>query len=136
MNPSVGILKCAAKTATKSTHRYKVGAVVFRHKSIISSGFNGNRYIRIHPKYQKYTHSCHAEQNAIVGLDWSKLNGMSIVVVRLKKNGDFGMAMPCPKCRILLQHVGIKNAYYTNSYGRLEHIKIGKHRNLFFNASF
>lgn len=114
-----GIVKRVIKEAEKSNMPiFKVGAVIFDGKRIISYGHNKKGICsRIHPKYQNERDSVHAEQNAIVKVkDWTKLNGTSMIVVRFNKSGRMSMAYPCSMCLNMMEHVGIKEVYYS-SYG-------------------
>lgn len=114
-----GIVKRVIKEAEKSNMPiFRVGAVIFDGKRIISYGHNKKGMCgRIHPKYQNERDSVHAEQNAIVKVkDWSKINGTSMIVVRFNKSGRMSMAYPCKMCIDMMEHVGIKEVYYS-SYG-------------------
>jgi len=110
-----GVMKRGLEEAEASKcYPYRIGAVVFRNSAILSSGHNARRGHSIHPKYQAWADSLHAEQAALLGLDWARLKGCSIFVVRLTQGGDFSLARPCKTCMGLLHHVGIKKVFYTN----------------------
>lgn len=113
------IIKRAIQESQKSTFSPKIGAVVFKGKRIYGSGHNDVRSSSISNKYKKWEESLHAEQSALLNLDWSKLKGTSILVYRANKEGKLGMAKPCPMCRKLIEYVGIKNIYYTNEAGEI-----------------
>lgn len=112
-------MKLAIEEAEKSNCRYKVGAVVFKNSSILSSGHNAKRANSIHPKYQVWPHSLHAEQAALLGLDWHKLKNASIFVLRLTKAQKLSLAKPCQTCQNLLAFVGIKKVFYTGRSGEI-----------------
>lgn len=113
------VLKRAILEANKSTYEYRIGAVVFKGKRIFGSGHNGIRSSSISMKYKNWEESLHAEQSALLNLDWSKLKGCSILVYRTNRSGKIGMAKPCPMCSKLIKYVGIKNIYYTNENGEI-----------------
>lgn len=113
------IIKRAEMEAKKSNHNPKIGAVIFKGKRIYGSGHNNIRSSSISMKHRKFEESLHAEQSALLNLDWSKLKGLSILVYRINSVGELGMAKPCPMCHKLLDYVGIKNIYYTNSNGEI-----------------
>ena len=116
-----GILKLAIEEAEKSNcRRYYIGAVVSKSGAILGSGHNAKRAHSIHKKYQIWAGSLHAEQAAVLGLDWSKLKGASILVVRITKGGNFSLARPCPTCFGLLNHIGIKKLFYTDRNGQIQ----------------
>ena len=108
------LLKIAKINAVKSNHRYKVGAVIWRRKSLISTGRNyPSKSIKSYTKeYMKYPHSIHAEVDAIISAK-TNLKGASILVVRVTKAGGLSMAKPCRWCIGYLSHVGINEFFYS-----------------------
>lgn len=120
-----GILKLAIEEAESSKYfPYRIGAVIFKGPRILSSGHNQIRCSSIHRKYKEYESSLHAEQDALIGLDWSRLSGSSICVIRLNLNGSLRMARPCDMCMKALSFVGIKKIYYSNHNGEIISEKI------------
>ena len=116
---NIGVIRLAIEEASKSTHKHRVAAVVFKGNRIISSGHNAVRANKINPKYKVYNEALHAEQAALLNLDWSKLRGYSILVVRVNGSGKLIMSKPCSVCEKLLRHIGIKNVYYSNENGEI-----------------
>ena len=117
----------AIEEAEKSScYPHRIGAVVFKNSSILGSGHNAKRGHSIHPKYQAWADSLHAEQAALLGLDWAKLKGGSILVVRITRGNNFSLARPCQTCLGLLNHVGIKKLFYTNRQGNIEFERLTK----------
>lgn len=98
---------------------YRHSAVVFKSSRIYSSGCNAIRSHSIHKRYCDYEHSLHAEQAALSGLDWKKLKGSSILILRSNVNNltQFHMARPCPMCLQLIKHIGFSWCYYSNPEG-------------------
>lgn len=121
------VIKRAINEINKSNYDIKIGAVVFKGKRIYGSGHNGIRSSSISMKYKKWEESLHAEQAALLNLNWDKLKGCSILVYRTNKNGQLAMAKPCEMCQRLIKYVGIKNIYFTTNYGeiKLEKVKNG-----------
>lgn len=113
----IGIINKCIETAYKSDYKLKIGAVVFKGKRILSTGYNSIRSSRMSNKHKNFINSLHAEQHALLNLDWSKLKGCSILVMKVSKTGKLSNAKPCPLCSKLLNHVGIKDIYYTNEQG-------------------
>ena len=117
---SVGILKRAIEECEKSDYKFRVGAVVFKGDRIISSGHNGVRSSSIHNKYKNHINSLHAEQAAVMGVNWKVLNGYSILVIKIsKKNKFLSNAKPCNMCRKLLTTIGIRKIYYSDDKGQI-----------------
>lgn len=120
MGITVGIIKRCLEECEQSTYRFKIGAVVFSGKRIISSGHNGIRSSSIHKKYKVYENSLHAEQSALLGADWRKLKNCSILVMKCSKTTkQISNAKPCIFCMSMLKHIGIKDIYYSNEHGEI-----------------
>ena len=117
---TVGVLNKCIEEAISSDFKLKVGAVIFKGKRIISSGHNGSRHCRIHPRYQDYPNSLHAEQDALIGMDWNNVRGCNIIVIRVNPSGKLAESRPCDKCYELLKYVGIKKVYYSLATGEIQ----------------
>lgn len=113
------VVKLAIQEAKKSKHYPMIGAVVFKGKKILGSGHNEIRSSSLSMKHRKWKESLHAEQAALLNLDWNKLKGCSILVMRVSKTGKLGICRPCEMCQKIIEHVGIKNVYYTNKDGEI-----------------
>ena len=122
---TVGVIQECLKECSASTYYQKVGAVIFSGKRILGSGHNGIRSTSaIHDKYKNYINSLHAEQDALRNLNWAKLKGSSILVLRISKTLNIlSNAKPCPMCEKLLQHIGIKNIFYSDKNGQIVKLK-------------
>lgn len=123
---SSGIIKRCLEECEKSTYRFRIGAVIFKGSRIISSGHNGIRSVfQIKNKFKKYENSLHAEQSALMNIDWSKVKGCSILVMRISPSkGILGNAEPCEICQRILEHTGIKTVYYSNEKGEIVRVKL------------
>ena len=121
MNLRAGIIKRCLEECETSTYRFRMGAVIFNKKTIISSGHNDIRSSSIPDKYKVWPNSIHAEQDAVFNYkDWSKLKGCSILVLKLSKvTKQLSNAKPCPTCLELLRFVGIKTIHYSNQFGNI-----------------
>lgn len=122
-NLCMDVLNTAIEEAGKSTQHIHIGAVVFKGKRIFGSGHNGIRSSSLPMKHRYWEESLHAEQAALLNLDWDKLKGCSMLVVRVNKTGMFGICKPCPMCSKIINHIGIKNVYYTNEQGEIVRVK-------------
>ena len=53
-------------------------------------------------------------------IDWSKVKGCSILVIRISKTRKIlSLAKPCSMCMDLLRYVGIKTVFYSTSDGKI-----------------
>ena len=122
---TVGIINKAKTEAKKSTHRFKVGAVIFNKKRIISSGHNyARKSVRsLLPSFQKRKNSVHAEVDSIIKAK-TDLKGMSMLVVRVNTSGNLGLAKPCDHCMTYIRHVELKDVYYSSTDNKIERIKL------------
>lgn len=117
---TVGILKKAIEECELSTYKLALGAVIFKGNRILSSGHNELRSSSISNKYKKYKNSLHAEQAAVMNINWKKLKGASILVIKLSKvQKKLSNAKPCDMCLQLLKTIGIKKIYYSNQFGEI-----------------
>ena len=120
-----GIIKLCLLESEKSNYRFKIGAVVFKGNRILSSGHNEIRSSNIPSKHKLYNNSVHAEQAALLGTDWNKLKGCSILVMKCSKTlKQLSNAKPCTMCMKVLEHVGIKDIYYSNEQGEIVKVRI------------
>ena len=121
----IGIINLCLQELQKSEHpRYKLGAVIFKGSRIISSGYNQFRYSSIPVRYRKVERTLHAEQAALLGIDWTTLKNASILVLRSNNSGNLSMAFPCEYCYESLSYVGIKWIYYSNRKGEIVRKKV------------
>lgn len=105
-------LRIARKMAAHSHHKqHRLGAVLIRGGNIISRGFNFSEV--------------HAEKCAI-NRCWrtGDLRGTTLVVVRVKRNGTLGMALPCDTCMARIVKAGIKTVYYSDDKGEIQMFRV------------
>ena len=122
---SVGIINRAIEEGRLSTFRTHMGAVVFKGKRILSSGHNGIRSSSINDKYKNYPNALHAEQAALMGLDWTRLSRCSILIIRISRSQEvLGNAKPCPMCLRLIQTIGIKDIYYSDEFSQIVRLQL------------
>ena len=115
-----GIINRAIEECKQSTFRVHLGAVVFKGKRIISSGHNGIRSSSINNRYKEWLNALHAEQAALMGLDWTRLSGYSLLVLRVSKTMEvLGNAKPCSMCQGLIKTIGLKDVYYSDHHGQI-----------------
>lgn len=98
----------------------KMAAIIVKDRRIIGSGFNSRRS---HPLQFAFSKShvkiaLHAEISSIIDAlrnhDKEELEGSSIYVARVLKNGSRAIAKPCPICQRAISAYGIKASYWTD----------------------
>lgn len=112
MRPKKRIIELAIREAEKSAHNFRLGAVIYKGKKIINSGFNQSH--KTHPISKHPFSTIHAEVDAIIGTRREEMHGANIYVHRLLKNGNAGLAKPCRYCESLLGDIGIKRIYWSS----------------------
>lgn len=115
------LITTAIEEAKRSEHNFRMGAVIFHKKSIISKGHNYTcRSVKhLHPRYYKWPYSVHAEIDAIIKAR-TDVKGMSLLVVRINKEDKLMYSYPCKKCLTYILHCDIKNIYYVGKSGEIE----------------
>jgi deoxycytidylate deaminase len=110
------LIEIAVEEAKKSTHKQKMGCVLFDKKIIVSKGYNHAQKSVKHllPEYQRWPGSVHAEVETIRKAKKSVV-GMSMLIVRINKENQFRTAKPCVHCMSYLRKVKIKRIYYSIS---------------------
>lgn len=111
--------KLAMEEAKQSDHKFKIGAVIFKGKRIVSSAHNAIRSNKIPYQFKTWMESLHAECGAIIKAH-KDLKGYSMIVVRINNKNELMMAKPCELCEGFINHVGIKEVFWTNHKGEIE----------------
>ncbi len=117
----LGIAEAAAQRSTCLRRRY--GAVIVRKDEVVSTGYNGaprgerncvdcgfcRREALSIPKGERYELcvSVHAEANAIISAARRDMEGGTIYIVGLEKDGGYANPAPCIMCRRLIRNAGI-----------------------------
>lgn len=117
------LIQLAARVAQNSTMTHKLGAVLVKGGSVINVGFNQSSTHRFARKFGKH-YTRHAELNCILGIPRSKTAGATVYVIRVKKDGSYGMSKPCKLCEDVLVFVGIKKVYHTDNQGFIKEMKL------------
>lgn len=112
-------IKYATKQAELSSYGYRLGAVVLSGKRIVSKGYNK---LKTNPKlFKEYGYySTHAECSALM----RAAGGDTLVVVRIKKNGDLACSKPCEKCQRFIKDYGIKRVFYIDWDSEVKEMQI------------
>lgn len=109
-------MKIILKEAKKARHRqHRFGAVLIRGGKPIEAAHN---------------HSFIHAEHAVLNRAWrSDIDGSTIVVARLRKDGSLGMAKPCDLCMSRLIEAGVRKVVYTNNVGELETMRLPSKKN-------
>jgi deoxycytidylate deaminase len=95
----------------KSNHKqHKHAVMIFRGGALVATGYNHE--------------DIHAEQVALGKLWPDHRVGTRVVSIRLRKNGELGMAKPCPKCEVMLREAGVKSVMFSNYEGQMEKMSL------------
>src|SRR6266700_3238613 len=98
---ATSFVKAALKYKKKSRHnQHKLVALIIKGGNILSVGWN--------------MVTTHAEKAAIEHA-WRQgdLANTSMFVIRFRKSGTLGMALPCKNCQLAIQAAGIKKVSYS-----------------------
>lgn len=123
-NSTLRILKKAVKIANHLQNvpnaRKKHFSFLFNKNSIISIGWNN--YSKTHPIAKQFGHksnNIHSELHCILNLKRKITQGLTMVNIRINKNGDFRNSFPCKNCQKMLKHYRINNIIYSTNEGFL-----------------
>lgn len=107
----------AIRMAHKGIGKFRLGAVLTKRNRVISTGSNNMR--KSHPKMKAHFDKLgwwvgiHAEVDACLGVPKSDLEGATIYVGRIRKDGTVALAKPCKFCQRFLSGVGVTEVHYT-----------------------
>tara|TARA_R110000765_G_scaffold305984_1_gene399854 strand:+ start:171 stop:530 length:360 start_codon:yes stop_codon:yes gene_type:complete len=107
----------AVSVANKSAHdKWRLGSVVWRGGSVLSTGFNRVRNDPFVLEDEKHFHcTVHAEADALRNAGYSF--GAKLFVARVTRGGNLALAKPCSRCMGTIREHGIKKVYYTDETG-------------------
>lgn len=125
------IADAVGKRATCLRRSY--GAIIVKDNIIISTGYNGaprglencsdlgvcqREQLKV-PAGQRYElcSAVHAEQNAIINGEPSRMKDATIYIVGRNADGTFASGKPCLLCRRMILNAQIKNVIYLDSDG-------------------
>lgn len=131
---SSGILNRAKKVADQSEYfPFKIGAVVFKSGRILAEGKNrvgSSSRIKSRDKFVKC--SIHAEADALSKLEYDKVKGASIIIVRINAGTKrMSNAKPCEVCQRMIYEKGIKKVYISDENGKIIEYKVIKPKEKF-----
>lgn len=107
----------------------RLGAIVVYKGKVLSVGWNSNKTSPVQKELNRLRsfdveasnayNTLHAEVACLLkvkdlDIDWGKA---SIFVYRIKKDGNSGLAKPCPGCGAYIKSLGIRNIFYSTNNG-------------------
>ncbi len=108
--------------------KWQMAAVLAKGNKIISTGLNtysGPNTLRattaVPPEYCAGTH---AETAALKPYQFDSLVGMDMYVARWRKDGLYGLALPCYTCYTHMLQKGIRRVYFTDGKGSYGSIRL------------
>jgi deoxycytidylate deaminase len=115
---------------------FHVGCIAVLKNKIIAASPNKLKTHPVQAVYDKYRYNCdysiknmhtlHAEIACLTQIKQDiDYTGLEVYVVRIKKNGDYGMARPCASCMPFLINKGVRKIFYSTNYGFCNEI-VGK----------
>lgn len=116
---------------TSEFDRFHLGCVAVLKNKIVAASANKLKTHPVQAEFDKYRefncrsdtknmHSLHAEiacLNMIKPYCDINYKDLELYIVRLRKDGNFGMARPCNACMNLILSKGIRKIYYSTNYG-------------------
>ena len=107
------LLAKAVEVSMLSDCRQKHGVVIARGKRVLAIAVNTNRNhpsIVTNPRFEA---SYHAEVNALRQMLGSDLSSVTLYSARTNRRGVAMPAMPCPRCAVLLDSLGVRRVFHT-----------------------
>ncbi len=105
---------------------------ILRKNRLQKIGYN---VLKTHPANLKYKYinqfgqnissmvGIHSELSAILKYGEEDCSDCTFINIRIDKNNNIAMSKPCRGCQDLLNQVGYKHVYYTNTKGEFEEWK-------------
>lgn len=119
------------EVAKESKLRVRVGAMLIGPEQQLMPeqvAHGWNKRIE-HPYILRYGYpewsTMHAELAALLDADWLVCGG-TMYVMRLLRNGDWGLAKPCTHCMTALVECGVSEVWYTLEPGKVAHMRLGR----------
>ena len=103
-------LATGAALAGDPHRNYQIGASAIRSDGAIVTACNGCIHSDRVPTKVPYVH---AETRLARKLDVNAV----VCVVRVKRDGGYGLALPCHRCMALLRRRGVRRVYFSTSEG-------------------
>lgn len=83
-----------------------------------------NRPFHTHPRSKNVFKSRCAEFDTVISCTDQETRGASLLVVRINAVDQFLIAKPCAHCQELIEKLGIRHLYYTDSNGEITYKRL------------
>lgn len=97
--------------------KQRLGAVLAKRGVVLESGYNQLRH-QSAVRTRHYPGSLHAEVNVLSKMirsgRMSEIKGSELYIVRLKRDGSYGLAAPCHNCLRLILALKVRSVIYSN----------------------
>ncbi|MBX9394373.1 hypothetical protein K4749_12360 [Streptomyces sp. TRM72054] len=110
----MALIDLAIRQATRSSCRYRMGAVLAMGNRVLAAGPN---VFRNAPSVDFRNATFHAEETVLRRA--RRTTGAVIYIARVDAAGRPTLAAPCPRCRTSLTAAGVVKALYTTATGDL-----------------
>ena len=121
----------AAKIAMDSKFDvYHLGCVAVLKNRIVAASPNKLKTHPLQKMYDSYRefncrselknmHSLHAEIACLNSLRYQNINykDIELYIVRIRRDGNFGLARPCVACSQYIKNLGIHKIFYSTNHG-------------------
>lgn len=103
----------------------RITAIIEKKNTIVAYGFNSGKSHPLQARFGDNPHKIflHAEMDAIKNaLKYGykdDLEGSTVYVARVLKNGEPALAKPCKGCMTALKFFGVKEVYWSDNEGLL-----------------
>ena len=120
--------KAAEVAATSDFEKYHLGCVAVLKNKIIAASPNKLKTHRIQAEYDRFRYKCdsdfknmHSLHAEIACINMIKRDidyrDLELYIVRLRKNGEYGLARPCQSCFQYILEKGIWRINYSTNRG-------------------
>lgn len=123
-------LKAADIAKQSNFEKHHLGCIAVLKNKIIAASSNKLKTHPLQAEFDKYRefncvsdlqnmHSLHAEIACLSMIKDPNFDykDLELYVVRIRKNGEYGLARPCKSCMNLILSRGIKRIYYSTNLG-------------------
>lgn len=121
----------AADVANESKFdRYHLGCIAVLKNKIIAASSNKLKTHPLQKVYDEYRefncrsdpkniHSLHAEIACLNTLRYQDINykDLELYIVRIRRDGNYGLARPCIACSKFIHDLGIRKVFYSTNFG-------------------
>lgn len=116
-------LAVRARNIVEENHtdvKFKHVAFIIKGKRVLFTGWNKKK---THPAVARFGYNdkvthIHAELDAIIRYGKTDCRNNTLVVMRLHKDNSLANSKPCKGCQHVIEQVGFKNVYYSDSTGK------------------